>query len=295
MACPLCAGDRIRPSWLGSVFHSGKEFPYVQCLSCNSLYCDPMPGEEVLAEMYGPRAKAYWEAGAGEDHSRDQPSVINVLRSLRPGVFIDYGCGNGSLLKKARELGWQALGVEFDPEMAAFVESQTCIKVVAKSSDYLAGSRRIADVLHLGDVLEHLTKLDQQMPEILDLVKPSGYVVATGPLEGNTTLFNLVLRSVRSVRRRWHRSEVPPRHVMLATAQGQRRLFQRFKLQEVDFCVSEVSWPAPHRLSLEELKSPRRVGLFLLSRLSQRISWLNRSRWGNRYFYVGSLSAEGAL
>jgi len=295
MACPLCADDRIGPSWLGSVFHDGREFPYVQCLSCKSLYCDPMPGEEVLAEMYGPRARAYWEADTGEDHSRDQRSVIDVLRSLRPGVFLDYGCGNGSLLKDARELGWQALGVEFDPEIAALVESKTRIKVVAKSSEYLAGSRRIADVLHLGDVLEHLTKLDQEMPEILELVKSNGYLVATGPLEANATLFNVVLRSVRSVRRRWHRSEVPPRHVMLATAQGQRRLFQRFKLQEVSFCVSEVSWPAPNSLSHVELKSPRRVGLFLLSRFSRGISWLNRNRWGNRYFYVGSLGTERAL
>jgi len=259
VTCPLCTDDRIRPSWLGSVFHDGREFPYVQCPSCGSLYCDPMPEEEVLAEMYGPRAKAYWGSDTVDDHSGDQPSVIGLLQSLRPGMFIDYGCGNGSLLKAATELGWQALGVEFDPEMAALVESQTRIKVVAKSSDYLAASRRVADVLHLGDVLEHLTKLDQQMPEILELIKLDGYVVATGPLEGNTTLFNVVVRSVRSVRRRWHRSEVPPRHVLLATAQGQRRLFQRFGLQEIRFSVFEVSWPAPTRLSLELRNSRARA------------------------------------
>jgi SAM-dependent methyltransferase len=249
-----------------------------------------MPGEEVLADIYGVESQISLGGDiVGHDLAGPSP-VIDFLRSLKPGTFVDYGCGYGSLLKEAQKLGWQVLGIEFSDVMATFVESSIGVRVVVQSSDLLTSTRRAADVLHLGDVLEHLTNIDCQLPNILELIKPGGYLIATGPLENNFTLFNFALRMVRSVRRRWHRVEMPPRHVMLATAKGQRSLFQRFGLQEISFSISEVSWPAPSSLSLKDIKNPRKVGLFALSRFSRAISLINSKEWGNRYFYVGRLN-----
>lgn len=289
MSCPLCDDDRKRRSWLGSVFYNGREFPFAQCRSCDSLYCDPMPTDEILSEMYGIDAKPYWETDEDEQGHQEQSPVIDLLRSLGSGTFVDYGCGFGSVLQAARSEGWNAIGVEFDPKMADFVQARTGISVIAGASILRPEQKHIADVLFLGDVIEHLTKMDRQIPDILELIKPGGYLVATGPLEGNASLFNLIVRLVRLARRRWHRTEMAPRHVMLATARGQRALFNRFGIKEIKFSVSEVSWPAPARLSARDLGSPRQVVMFVTSLTSRMVSKLNSKNWGNRYFYFGRI------
>lgn len=52
----------------------------------------------------------------------------------------------------------------------------------------------VVDVLHLGDMIEHLTDLEHQFPEILRLIKPGGYLLAQGPLEAGPNLFTSVLK-----------------------------------------------------------------------------------------------------
>jgi hypothetical protein len=37
----------------GSTWYRGRQFPYVECVECHCLYCDPMAEEKALAAMYG--------------------------------------------------------------------------------------------------------------------------------------------------------------------------------------------------------------------------------------------------
>jgi hypothetical protein len=143
----------------------------------------------------------------------------------------------------------------------------------------------VADVLNLGDVIEHLTTVEQQLPGILRLIKPAGLLVAQGPLEANANLFTALLQLSRQLRPR--PAHFPPYHVMLATSRGQRALFTRFGLEDVHYSVSEVAWPAPSQISFQDLSRPRNLVLFGVRRLSQLASSLRPERWGNRYFYVG--------
>jgi SAM-dependent methyltransferase len=285
MACPLCNHPESQPSWLGSTFYKNREFPYVECLSCGSLSCEPMPDEETLAEMYGPEYEKSFVAEPTIPDPRESLRVIEWLKKLKSGIFVDYGCGSGAMLLEARKLNLQVLGVEFDDEVARAVEKQTGARVL-NLSQLQALDEPVADILYLGDVIEHLTKLNEQMPEILKLIRPGGMLIAQGPLEGNSSLFTRALRLARSVRPA-RRTEMAPYHVLLATASGQRKFFQRFGLEEMEFHISEVAWPAPNKLSRADIKRVRPVALFLLRRLSQAVSALRPERWGNRYFYAG--------
>ncbi len=269
--------------------YRGQEFPYVECESCGSLYCSRMPDAETLAQMYGPE---YLETFA-DDMSADKAKrgqVVQWLSRFKPGTFLDYGCGEGLFLEAAKELNWQTIGVEFDSVVAESVARRTGARVVSDPAEL--GDGPVADVLHIGDVIEHLTDINTQMPAILRLLKPNGLLLAQGPLENNTTLFTVVLRAWR-VARGAPDFEFPPYHVMLATAKGQRRLFRRLGLKEVSWRVREVPWPAPARLSLSDLRRPRSVVMFVLRRLSHAICQASPRRWGNRYFYVGRMVRRG--
>ena len=91
----MCNHDAAGPSWIGSTFYLGWEFPYVQCASCGSLYCDTVPGDDVLARMYG----CEYQVGFDHDPSTDDPKqphrVVEWLERLGHGTFVDYGCAAG--------------------------------------------------------------------------------------------------------------------------------------------------------------------------------------------------------
>ena len=290
MACPLCGCDTSGPSWLGATSYRGSRFDYVQCRSCDTIFCDPMPSDETLAQMYGMGYSESFIVDPNVDDPKEPYRTIEWLSRIGKGTFIDYGCGDGSLLGEAAKLGWRPYGVELDPEVARRSEGKTGLKVFSDPSALLNEAGSPGDVLHLGDVIEHLTALDRQMPEILDLLKPGGLLLAQGPLEGNPNLFLSMLRLSRSMRKR-KRYEMAPYHVLLATAAGQRTFFRRFGLEELEYSIHEVSWPAPSRLSAADFARPRVLGLFAAGRLSQWVSRLFPGKLGNRYYYAGRRKA----
>ncbi|HWB00549.1 MAG TPA: class I SAM-dependent methyltransferase [Pirellulales bacterium] len=283
MNCPLCNVRESRPSWLDRVFYHDREFQYRQCTGCGSLFCHPMPDAQTLALMYGPEYVQDFSGGAVFD-PKEPLRVIHQLSTESPGTFVDYGCGEGALLAEAAKRGWTAIGIEFDDDVARRTAERTETRVVGLAEGESLGA--CADVLHLGDVIEHLTDLNAQMPRILQLLKPGGLLLAQGPLEGNANLFSSTVQTARRLRPA-RRTEMAPYHVLLATASGQRTFFKRFGLSEVQYSVSEVAWPAPARLRFADWCRPRALALFTLRKLSQGISQLQPNRWGNRYFYVG--------
>ena len=215
---------------------------------------------------------------------REPRWVLDWLDRLPASSFVDYGRAGGELLVEAASRGWKALGVELTPEVVEETSRRTGLPVLTVEGALAKGA--CADVLHLGDVLEHLTDLDRELPRILSLIKPGGLLLAQGPLEANGNLFTWTLRLARSMRGR-PPIEMPPYHVVLATVEGQWALFRRFGLTAVEERVTEVSWPAPSRLSLSDLARPRSIGLFSLRLASRALSRLSSGRWGNRYRYAG--------
>jgi SAM-dependent methyltransferase len=218
-----------------------------------------------------------------------------VLEALgaRAATLLDYGCGAGGLIQAAAARGWRAVGVELDAGVAAAVRERTGLLVCTADDLPHVLAHAPVHALHLGDVVEHMTDPLGQLAAILGHVAPGGTVIAQGPLEAHPNLFDTAIRAARWVRRP-QAQEFAPYHVLLATAEGQRRLFRRAGLQEVRFHLSEVDWPAPGRLRRSDWRCPRAVALFALRRVSRAVSRLRPRAWGNRYFYVGRTAATPA-
>lgn len=224
-----------------------------------------MPDEETLKDMY---SRPYFES---------DPNAWRFERILKlvkpPGVFMDYGCGNGDLLRMAAAMGFQPIGVEFSNEVVS--ELKKTLPVISTEEE-----SEPADILHLGDVIEHLTDIESQLPRILSRLKPGGTLIAHNPLEGNMNLFAWTMKISRLFR---GRVDGAPYHVTLATTKGQKALFNRMGLTERSFEIEEVFHPAPY--SLNEVSSAKGLSLYALRVLSRLVS--PRST-GNRYLYVGT-------
>src|SRR5689334_8801083 len=106
-SCPLCSCATLTPSWL-RLTYDGKSFDYLECTGCRSLICDPMPSTETLTKMYDLSYSEDSDSGESDlDGKFDE--VIDLVRTLEPGKFIDYGCGEGKLLPLIRKMGWEAI------------------------------------------------------------------------------------------------------------------------------------------------------------------------------------------
>jgi SAM-dependent methyltransferase len=283
--CPLCNTTGSEASWLGATRYREKKYDYRQCVECDSLYCSPMPDDETLALMYGDDYQQFLSIESCHSGSDGIRQVVEYLKTREKGVFFDYACGAGVLLNEVAKIGWEVIGLELNVATAEKYSRLHDVKIISDLKDLPAGFR--ADVIHLGDVLEHLTDVNRQFPSILNLLKENGLVIAQGPLEANLNLFFLGVKLTRILRRA-PISEMPPYHVSLATVEGQRRFFNRFRLREMVFDVFETSHPAPERIGISDLKNLRKSAFFLLRKVSQTVSSVFPGTMGNRYFYVGS-------
>ncbi len=280
VACPLCAEGVLTPSWFGTVEYRGRRFEYLGCGACGSLCCCPMPDEATLEEMYG-----------GEEVALDSAACCDVERVTRQcasratGILLDCGCGNGEVLRRVASIGWRAVGVEHSASRPRFLR-QNGLDV--RTADELARDHGLrADVLHLGDVLEHLVDVGPTFEALLSRVVPGGLVVAQGPLQGEMTLQNRALAAWRRLSASRRHAEVEPQHVLLATRGGQLAFFERFGLETVELDVWEVHWPGPDRISLADLRRPRSLALYGLASLSGAWSRHIDRTTGNRFYYVG--------
>src|SRR5262249_39555619 len=149
MPCPLCNEPRHRPSWLGTMTYRGRDFPYAECLGCGSLYCEAMPDTATVALMYGPSYETAFAPDPAIVDPKRPEQVVHWLERNGRGVFLDYGCGAGALLTEARRLGWDAVGVEFDAEVATEVGRRTGARTLTAAQAERLGAP-MADVLHLG-------------------------------------------------------------------------------------------------------------------------------------------------
>jgi SAM-dependent methyltransferase len=247
-----------------------------------------MPDERVLERMYGPDYAGRGPKDGDVDGVCDRDWVASWLRKRSPldGPFVDYGCGHGELLAVGRAAGCKVAGVEFGAEVALRAAQSSGERVFAAGEPDLSELDGRVAVLHLGDVIEHLTRPYALLREILRLLGPDGVLLAQGPLEAQANLFNVFLRAKRV----WSKdtpANLPPYHVLLATAVGQRALFERLGLRQVEFLQSEVDWPAPSRFSPAMLRQPRAASLYFARRLSRRVSAFAPNYLGNRYCYAG--------
>jgi SAM-dependent methyltransferase len=263
----------------------GQVLRFLSCGACGSDYLHPMPSDAMLDVLYGPEYQSSFEADPAIEDPKEPQLVAEWLSRHPRGVLVDFGCGSGAVLAQASALGWEVIGVERDAVVAAAVAKATGARVVSRLEEL---GTSFADVIHLGDVIEHLTRVDEQLPPVLRLLKPRGTLLAQGPLEAEPSVFNYCIRAGRHLRG-GPTSRSAPYHVILATSRGQRLFFQRFGLEERAFRSWEVSWPAPSRLSGPDLRSPRRVALFVLRRVSQVVTALFPRFGNNRFFYAGDL------
>lgn len=162
-------------------------------------------------------------------------NLRNRIRNLPPpsGEFdrvLDVGCGSGEFLEIARELGYQAEGIEVDP----VAREHAAAKNLLVHPGPLPGSGLTAGTyshILLNHVIEHFHDPAAALEEVYSLLRPGGTVWLQTPNN-----------AAASLRRYGGNSRLlePPRHLVIFNTRSLREVLAKVGFEEVTILDENV-------------------------------------------------------
>ena len=102
-------------------------------------------------------------------------SMRHLNRVEKGQVLLDFGCGNGDFLRRAREVGWEVRGVDFD-QKAVKQAREGGLDVRVGGAEVLGAFEEQFDVITLSHVLEHVHDSVGLLEHCFRKLKPGGYI-----------------------------------------------------------------------------------------------------------------------
>lgn len=238
ITCDACGVDRFRPLSVVAGWTIGK------CQECGLVYVNPAPFFSPTEEF------SRVSSELGYTQFQHQPVTETILafekrqllanakelsriagaRSDSSGRvrFLDIGCGNGAAVRAASDLGWEAIGIDLDPELVD--EGKAALNVDLRCTPILESGLPHGqfDFIKIRDVIEHLPNPFEALQEVRELLSPRGVLLITtvnqGGLIGRArTYLRLKPKLVATV--------LPPHHLHAFDQRTIRRMAERAGLK----------------------------------------------------------------
>ncbi|MBI5045193.1 MAG: class I SAM-dependent methyltransferase [Candidatus Levybacteria bacterium] len=218
VGCPVCSATTHD---MLSNIHG---FSYVTCRECTHVYVTNPPLEQALEDFYRNQTSEVNMRPSEDLLQRDlyltrvediaTPKVQYITESLgKKSKWVDIGCGIGEILLIAQRMGWQATGIEIDPQEIAIARGfgLTIVEAIidsANCNELLSD----ADVISLFSVLEHVRHPRKLLEVIAKAAKPDAALVLELPHHPSISAFsNMAFPGMIA------RHMLPPNHLMLFT------------------------------------------------------------------------------
>lgn len=169
--CPACgfAG--------GLPIERENHFEIFRCESCAHVYVWPPPDETGLHEYYKGLFKPEKHEGYMHAAKRAFPEVRALLEKECDGrQLLDIGCGAGLFVEYMGAAGWDAAGLDVDPEMATRAAAERGIRVHIGAVENVALTDEAFDAVTFWWVIEHLRDPLAALQNVFRMLKPGGVV-----------------------------------------------------------------------------------------------------------------------
>ncbi len=151
----------------------------VRCSRCNLVYSNPILPPEKIEQLYKKSMFLYKEQVNNIIATYDT-YIKNALQFVKSkNNFLEIGCGNGFLLKKAQEHGFKnAYGVE--PSRDAVLKADKRFRKNIVNNIFKPGlfRKNYFDMIAFFQVLDHVIDPNQFLRECHKILKPGGVVLA---------------------------------------------------------------------------------------------------------------------
>jgi SAM-dependent methyltransferase len=161
----------------------------VRSPGCGLEWREPPPGAAELAALYAPGYLGRWGLRDADDlervramKRRTYEAILDPVTRLRSGGrLLDVGCAAGFLLESAAERGFEAWGVDPNPEAVALARRRHGDRVRLGSLEEGAFEAERFDVVTLVDVFEHVLDPSALLAEVRRRLVPGGILAAVMP------------------------------------------------------------------------------------------------------------------
>lgn len=169
-ACPLCGGAQ-------APFVARDRMKVVRCHRCGlgALAHGDVAANQAYEGVYREAADAHPLTLQRYDELLD---LAERYRSR--GVVLEIGFGDGALLRRAEERGWQAIGTETAVEAVTKL-SQHGIDARLGEHAALTVTAGSCDVVAMLEVLEHVEDFRAALAEAHHALRPGGAIMLTTP------------------------------------------------------------------------------------------------------------------
>ena len=217
-ACPACYGHK------GYKLGEKSGFLVFRCSACRTLYTDHVPKAEQTQDY----DEYYGESNLTvPDFIRQRAlEIISGFDKYRTtGRLLDIGFGAGTLLNAARQLGWDAHGLEVSKPAIEHARKQG---YEVFHGDLVAAKFPTGhfDVVTASEIIEHLNDPATELKEIVRILRPGGLFWGTTPSARSASFRILGLDwSVLS----------PPEHLQIYSKAGASLILKEAGFDSVSF------------------------------------------------------------
>ncbi len=230
----------------GELLDSAKGFEVIDCLCCGFKHVVPIPSPEELEEVYRHEyytlEKPLYLERYTEDLSwwnlvyADRYQSFEELLPPERRRILDIGSGPGFFLKLGQQRGWEVLGIEPSARAAAHSRELGLEIIEDFFSEELAAKLAKFDVIHMSEVLEHISSPAEFLTLVRRQLAPGGVLCVVVP--NDYSPFQHALRTVQNFQPWW---VAPPHHLNFFDFDSLARLLTRcgfqVELQEATFPI----------------------------------------------------------
>ncbi len=151
-----------------------------KCKNCGLVFAQKIPTNEELYNYYQKYTvrNDYYISPITLNRYRE---ILHSLESFRlTNRILDVGCGHGAFLSVAKEMGWDAYGVELSENLAAYC-NQKGLNVLHGTLKKYAEKLPSFDLIFSLEVLEHMYNPNQEIQLFYKLLRKGGAVYITTP------------------------------------------------------------------------------------------------------------------
>jgi SAM-dependent methyltransferase len=276
--CLACGSRDLAPLALRYEYRD-VSFPAAACRTCGMRFLTVQPEGESLASLYDAEYfEQDYRCGRAEAHSFDDAafrdehrSLVDEFERLHPtGRLLEVGSAAGGLLRHAADRGWTVRGVELSQ---VAVDRARGLGLDVVQGDLLSAKLpdASADLVYMGDVLEHVPDCRAVLQEVARVLAPGGFLYLRGPITTNSLARRLGLAAYGMLGRQIVLRE-PPYHLWEFTPRSLTRLARACGLQVVEFRQGKIPPGRPHG----DKSSAQRTAMVVLDTVNAPLTrWFN--------------------
>jgi len=181
--CPVCNSAKTKKK---DRYYNRKGL--VKCTSCGLYFMERIPTQEELTLHYSDYPYVFPpEVRISVEKNYDE--VLKLIEPFRKNnLLLDYGCGTGLFLLRAKMKGWEIAGIELSEKALKECRSEG-IPTYSSFEELSKKEKRDFDVVISIEVIEHLSNFPVAVKQIYSHLRTGGAFYCTTPNFNNLTRY----------------------------------------------------------------------------------------------------------